>query len=73
MVPASTTADGSVGETGGENGNGQTSEELGMRPEFGEAGEWIYKFDLLQAEVNDNEPDDEECGEYERRYNSVEE
>jgi len=46
--------------------------DWGIRPEFGEAGEWIYKFDLLQAEVNDNEPDGAECDEYERRYSSLE-
>ena len=46
--------------------------DWGMRAEFGQAGEWIYKFDLLVAEVNDNEPDDEEYAECERRYMALE-
>jgi hypothetical protein len=45
---------------------------LQQQQAFGQAGEWIYKFDLLQAEISDTEPDDEECDEYENRYISLE-
>ena len=46
--------------------------DRGMHPEFGLAGEWLYKFDLLKAEVYDNKPDDAEYAEYEGRYSHLE-